>query len=99
MKLFRKALLWLHLAVGVIAGSVILMMSVTGVLLTYERQIAYWADTRHYQVAPPSPEAARLSVEALLAKAREARPDISITTVTLRSGVSEPVALGLAGDP
>jgi uncharacterized iron-regulated membrane protein len=99
MKLFRKALFWLHLTAGAIAGLVILIMSVTGVLLTYERQITYWADTRNYQVAPPSPEAARLSVEAMLAKAREARPSISITTVTLRSGVSEPVAIGLAGDP
>ncbi|MBO0726083.1 MAG: PepSY domain-containing protein [Blastocatellia bacterium] len=98
MKLFRRILFWCHLAVGVVAGLVILIMSVTGVLLTYERQITYWADTRNYQVTPPSPEAARLSVEALLAKAREARPGVSITIVTLRSGVSEPVALGLAGD-
>ncbi|HEU0174269.1 MAG TPA: PepSY-associated TM helix domain-containing protein [Blastocatellia bacterium] len=98
MKLFRKALFWCHLTVGVIAGLVILIMSVTGVLLTYERQITYWADTRDYHVTPPSPEATRLSMETLLAKAREARPDAAITTVTLRSGASEPVAVGLAGD-
>jgi uncharacterized iron-regulated membrane protein len=99
MKQFRKALFWCHLTVGVIAGLVILMMSVTGVLLTYERQIAYWADTRNYHAAPPSPEATRLSVDTLLARARETYPDHAITTVTVRSGATEPVAIGLAGNP
>jgi uncharacterized iron-regulated membrane protein len=99
MKIFRKVLFWCHLAVGVIAGLIILIMSVTGVLLTYEKQITYWADTRNYQVAPPSPEATRLSVEALLAKTREANPDVALTTITTRSGASEPVAIGLAGAP
>src|SRR5215510_7475840 len=99
MKQFRKALFWRHLTVGVIAGSVILIMSATGVLLAYERQITYWADTRNYHVAPPSPEATRLSVERLLAEAREAQPDTTITTVTLRAGATEPAAIGLAGTP
>jgi uncharacterized iron-regulated membrane protein len=97
MKLFRKVLFWTHLTVGVIAGLVILTMSVTGVLLTYERQITYWADTRNYQVAPPSTGATRLSVDALVAKAREAQPGAAITTITMRSSASEPVAIGLAG--
>jgi len=34
----RKTIFWLHLACGVSAGVVVLMMSVTGVVLTYERQ-------------------------------------------------------------
>src|SRR5262245_31019349 len=93
MKLFRKVLFWCHLTVGVIAGLVILIMSVTGVLLAYERQITYWADTRNYHIAPPSAEATRLSVETLLAKAREAQPDKTITTITLRAGATDPVAI------
>jgi uncharacterized iron-regulated membrane protein len=99
MKLFRKVLFWCHLTVGVIAGVVILIMSATGVLLTYERQITYWADTRNYNIAAPSPEANRLSVEALIAKAREAQPDTMITTVILRAGATEPAAIGLAANP
>src|SRR5262249_24672622 len=98
MNLFRKVLFWCHLSVGVIAGLVILIMSATGVLLTYERQITYWADTRNYQVTAPSPDATRLSVETLLAKAREAQPDTTITSVTLRAGATEPAAVGLAGN-
>jgi len=96
MKLFRKVLFWCHLTVGVTAGLVILIMSVTGALLTYERQITYWADTRDYHVAPPSPGATRLSVETLLARAGEAYPGAAITTVTLRASASEPAAIALA---
>lgn len=99
MKMLRKIIFWCHLTVGVIAGLVILIMSVTGVLLTYERQIIAWADTRNYQVAPPAPGAARLPVESLLARAREAQPGVAITTVMLRAGASEPAAIGVAGNP
>jgi len=38
-------------------------------------------------------------MDALLAKAREAQAGAAITTVTLRSGASEPVAIGLAPGP
>jgi uncharacterized iron-regulated membrane protein len=99
MNLFRKVLFWCHLTAGVIAGVVILIMSATGVMLTYERQITYWADTRNYHIAAPSTEANRLSVEALIAKAREAQPGTTITTVILRAGATEPAAIGLAGNP
>ena len=64
----RKVLFWCHLAAGVTAGVVILIMSVTGGLLTYERQIIAWADTREYTVAPPSAGAPRLPIEAIIAK-------------------------------
>lgn len=33
----RRAIFWVHLSCGVFAGLFILAMSVTGVLLTYER--------------------------------------------------------------
>lgn len=35
----RKILFWIHLITGVVAGAVVFIMSLTGVLLTYERQI------------------------------------------------------------
>jgi uncharacterized iron-regulated membrane protein len=94
VKLFRKILFWCHLIVGVIAGIIVLIMSVTGVLLTYERQITYWADTRDYSVAPPSQGAQRLSAEALLASVREKLPDAEITTLTMRSDAKAPAAIG-----
>ncbi|PQV52857.1 putative iron-regulated membrane protein [Defluviimonas denitrificans] len=42
---FRKSLFWVHLVAGVSAGIFILLMSITGALLTYEVQILRWADS------------------------------------------------------
>lgn len=98
MKLFRKILFWCHLVAGVFAGLVILIMSVTGVMLAYEKQITAWADTRNHQVAPPAPETARLPVETLLARVREAQPNTTITTVMMRADTSEPAAIALTGN-
>jgi uncharacterized iron-regulated membrane protein len=39
VKQIRKIIFWCHLTAGVFAGVIILIMSVTGVLLAYERQI------------------------------------------------------------
>ena len=97
MKLFRKALFWCHLTVGVIAGIIVLIMSVTGVLLAYEKQITYWADTRNYRITPPSPGASQLSMETLLARASESQPGASISNITARFGASEPLAISFAG--
>jgi uncharacterized iron-regulated membrane protein len=99
MKLFRKVIFWCHLTAGVTAGIIVLIMSVTGVLLAYEKQITYWADTRGYHASPPSPSAQRLPVETLLAKVSEARPGATPSTVTLRSDSSAPaeVSFGREG--
>jgi uncharacterized iron-regulated membrane protein len=96
---FRKIIFWLHLACGVTAGLVILVMSVTGVLLTYERQITAWAD-RPRAATQPSTAAARLPIEAIVAAA--ATPPSSDaggasaappSAITLRADSSDPVAV------
>ena len=65
----RKIFFWLHLCLGVAAGAVILVMSVTGVLLTYEKQTVAWMDTRDL---PPLAQGGRLPVESLLERGRGA---------------------------
>ena len=92
MKKLRKIIFWCHLPVGAIAGIVILIMCVTGVLLAYEKQITSWADTRGYRSAPPSPGAQRLPVETLIAKARETR-NANPTAVTLKSDPAAPAEI------
>ena len=64
----------MHLVTAVSAALVILLMSVTGVLLTYQRQITTWADTRGLEAGPPAPGAARLAPDALLARVAQAHP-------------------------
>ena len=44
MKAFRELIFWSHLVAGCVAGVVILTMSVTGVLLAFERQVTNWID-------------------------------------------------------
>jgi uncharacterized iron-regulated membrane protein len=95
MKTFRTVLFWLHLIAGTVAGVVVLIMSVTGVLLMYEKQMIAWADTRSYQAGPPSPGAAPLPVETLLTRVREQRPNIAPATIARKADADAPVALGL----
>lgn len=92
MKQFRKVLFWCHLLAGSVAGVIILIMSVTGALLAYERQITNWADTRGHHIAPPAPGAARLPLETLVAKARATRP-AAPTAITLRADSDAPASV------
>jgi uncharacterized iron-regulated membrane protein len=90
----RTLIFWTHLTAGVLAGLVILTMSVTGVLLMYERQLIEWSDRGYRSVAPGGGE--RLSVETLIARAVEQRPGERPTAFTMRSDNDAPalVAFG-----
>ncbi len=91
MKLFRKVLFWCHLATGLAVGLIVLTMSVTGVLLTYEQQMTAWADTRGLDAAPPTPRAAPLSAEELVRRL-EAQTGEAPASLTLRAEPDAPVA-------
>jgi uncharacterized iron-regulated membrane protein len=67
----RRFLFWVHLTAGCLAGLVILVMSVTGILLAYRRQIINWRD-RGFQ-AQPATGAQRLPLEDLVATTQEAQ--------------------------
>ncbi|MEP7271397.1 MAG: PepSY-associated TM helix domain-containing protein [Acidobacteriota bacterium] len=97
MKILRKTIFWCHLAVGVLGGIVVLIMSLTGVLLTYQRQITSWADTRNHVVAPPAEGATRLSVESLLASFRETSADARPVSLTVQSAATAPAAIAVTG--
>lgn len=97
MKAFRSAIFWMHLIAGVAAGVVVLIMSVTGVALTYEKQMLEWADRRAWSA--PSPVGARhLPPETLLAKVVEAQPGAAPTGVTLRANPAAPATVTLEGN-
>jgi uncharacterized iron-regulated membrane protein len=94
---FRTVFFWFHLITGVTAGAIVLVMSATGVLLMYEKQVVQWAESGP-RAAPPSPAATRLSVEALLRSAQTARPGLTPTTVTVSRDPDAPVVLALGRD-
>lgn len=91
----RSLLFWMHLATGLVAGAVILVMCVTGVALTYEKQVLDWADRR---VAPLAPSATtRLTPEDWLAAVAAADPSFRATTLTLRARRDAPVTVSGEG--
>jgi uncharacterized iron-regulated membrane protein len=88
----RKIFFWLHLSAGTLAGSVILVMCVTGAALGFEKQIVHWAQRNERTVAADQ-GAQRLPMDALLAQALERESD-QPTSVTWRSQANSTVELG-----
>jgi uncharacterized iron-regulated membrane protein len=88
MKL-RKIVFWLHLAAGVFAGTVVFIMSITGVALTYQKQMTEWADRTYWpQQAPSGGE--RLRTEQLISKTLEAQPEATPSAITFYSNPEAP---------
>jgi uncharacterized iron-regulated membrane protein len=85
----RKILFWLHLSAGVIAGAIVLLMSVTGVVLTYEKQLIQWADARNLHLAE---NAGRIPLDELLRQSGR-----GATAVTVYRDAKQPVVLQLDG--
>ena len=94
--IMRRVLFWAHLSAGVVAGLVILMMSVTGVILTYERQLLDAADAS-YPVSCES-DCARLSVDALTVAAGGNAVDAGRATVVLYSDPARAASIAFGGD-
>jgi uncharacterized iron-regulated membrane protein len=90
---FRKVVFWVHLACGLAAGTVILVMSITGVLLTYQKQMTEWAD-RAYWVAPAL-EDRHAPISEVVANAAAYDPAASVSSVVLYSDPDAPVGASL----
>lgn len=92
VKIFRNLLFWCHLATGVAVGVVVLIMSVTGALLTYQRQMQWWADTRGMEAGPPTVDATRLPTgEVVMRVAAEVGEEP--TSVTRYADANAPLAI------
>jgi uncharacterized iron-regulated membrane protein len=90
MRLFRKILFWCHLVTGVTVALIVLIMSVTGVLLTYEKQMLARADARAVQVPAPAAGAQRLPVSVLMQRVAQTEAGTP-TTVSWLAGENAPV--------
>jgi uncharacterized iron-regulated membrane protein len=86
----RSVLFWMHLAVGLSAGLLILLMSVTGVMLGFERQMIASIDG-----APTveSSSEARLPLDTLLARAGIERD--AVASIVVKRDASQPVTVRL----
>lgn len=88
--MLRSIIFWTHLACGVICGLVVLTMSFTGVVLTYERQIRAWDAERYY--AEPAAGQQALALETLIERQQALDPDFEPSTLVLTNADGAPVA-------
>ena len=88
----RRVIFWIHLAVGVTAGTVIFMMAVTGVVLTYEAQLNQWA-LREYRADRSPPEVGPLGLDELIARVTGDQPAGFVTSVALKRDPREPAVV------
>ena len=79
----RKVIFWLHLFAGIIAGIVILIMSVTGAALAFEKDLVARAEQEVRKIAAPAPGAARLGLDDLLSRAKEKASGARPSAVTV----------------
>ncbi len=88
-KIVRNVLFWVHLTIGLSAGALILLMSATGAVLGFERQLIAWFDgTPTVNVG-----AQRQDVDRLLVARGINANDVS--SVLLRAELDAPVTLRL----
>lgn len=88
--MIRKTLFWIHLAIGLSAGLLILLMSATGVLLGFERQMIAWIDgTAAVVPADTSP----MSLDDLLRQAGIERE--AVASVVVRADATVPYTIRL----
>lgn len=89
MRKVRKAIFWVHLAAGLLAGVVILVLGVTGVIMSFERQILE-ANTG-VVVSKPAGEVSPKGPEELLAKHEGSQP--AATAVIFNSDPEKPAVV------
>jgi uncharacterized iron-regulated membrane protein/flavodoxin len=94
MRLLHKIIFWSHLLAGIVAGLVIFIMSATGVVLMYEHQLVEYAERDVREITPSDAHTQRLSLDDLVANAREQNPGFQITSVVLRKDATASVAVG-----
>lgn len=87
--MFRKLLFWSHLVAGLATGVVVFMMSLTGVILTYERQ--WRAAVAESRYVPAEQRGVPLPLEQLLSKAGELQAGQPYSTLLLTNHPGAPV--------
>jgi Uncharacterized iron-regulated membrane protein len=82
MKKFRSIIFWMHLIAGALAGVIIFIMSVTGALLSFERQVIEFGE-RDARLVAEHPGETRLTAQQVIDKFKEQRPDAKPSAMTI----------------
>ena len=93
----RKVFFWMHLVSGVLAAVVVVIMSVTGVLLTYEQQMIENADMQLYRVTTVGNQQISLQ-HAMMVVANETGRDPTGITIRRANDAPYEVLMGRRGN-
>jgi uncharacterized iron-regulated membrane protein len=97
MRALRSVLFWIHLVAGVVAGAIVLVMSATGVALTYQRQVQHWADVRGLERSAPA-GATPLTADSLMRVVMASAGGKTPSTVLWRVDPDAPVEVSFGRD-
>ena len=89
--MFRKIIFWTHLVTGIVSALVVLTMSFTGVMLTYERQILAWQARGYY--VPTEEQTTALPLDQMLRIASNENPEQPLSSLVVTNDPGAPVAL------
>lgn len=95
---FRKSLFWVHLFTGIAGALFIAIMCITGAALAFEKELLAWAERDARQIRPATTESARLSLETMAQRLRDAHPDARPASVTVFADPGAAVAFSLGRD-
>ncbi|HXJ38225.1 MAG TPA: PepSY-associated TM helix domain-containing protein [Bryobacteraceae bacterium] len=90
----RKIFFWTHLAVGIVAAALLLVMTITGALMTWEKQIIAGVDRWGVTSHPATAGAQPLPVETLIAQAQRTR-GVDPEYITVFAGKTQPAEVYL----
>ncbi|HET7220892.1 MAG TPA: PepSY domain-containing protein, partial [Vicinamibacterales bacterium] len=94
MSTLRRVLFWVHLLAGLAAGMVILVMSVTGTLLTFQQSVLKIVE-RPQRVVDVPVVPRRLTLDDILARVRAVVPQAQPASVTIESDATSAIAVSL----
>lgn len=94
MRRFRQVIFWMHLVSALFAGVVIFIMSVTGALLAFERQVIEFSE-REARYVQASPGAQKLSPQQAIDAFRAARPDAKPASLAINNEPNAAWSIGL----
>jgi uncharacterized iron-regulated membrane protein len=79
----NRIITWLHLWLGLISGIIVVIVSLTGCLFTFQKEITEWVHKKELFITPPPEHAPVLSVEVLTRKAEQVLgPGKPVTYIT-----------------
>jgi sulfite reductase (NADPH) flavoprotein alpha-component len=85
----------IHMILGLTAGFVLLVVGVTGAILSFEKEITKFINKDSYEVFVPNE--AKLSTKELLEKLQEKLPEAKINSLSFSSDVNSSVIINVAG--